>query len=313
MLSLFKSQQPNNLLLFLLLMAVMNVPSIFVSHGDTQILSVVGSLPRFLEWTLSFLIIAFQAIWFNYIFTEANYLDQKTLVPAAVWAVLSTFTSGFYSLGEPLFLQFLILAMMHSLVDIRQKEASQVQCFHAGVLNGILIILHPPFVVLIPFMLASLYTLRTFRLRDYFLAFLGVFLALFWAWGIFYITDHQLLLIDRSQHLIGLNLLLASYFIQGKAVFILLLAMGGAFMLLGVLGSAGFKRKKNVTISISMTIGLLATWLISNNTPLGMCYFLIAPMVWLISILMLRIHKKMVAEVLFGIFVLSFFIVQFFE
>lgn len=294
-------------------MAVMNVPSIFISQPDSQIYSVIGSLPRFIEWTLSFFIIAFQAIWFNYIFTEANYVDAKTLVPAAVWAVLSTFTSGFYALGEPLFLQFLILLMMHSLVDIRQKEASQLQCFHAGVLNGVLIILHPPFVVLIPFMFMALYTLRTFRLRDYFLALLGIFVALFWAWGIYYITDHQLFLITRSLHLIGINTLIASYIVQGKAVFVLLLSLGGILMLSGILASAGFKRKKNVTISISMTAGLVATWFLSNNTPLGMCYFLIAPMVWLISLLMLRIHKKVLAEVLFGIFVLSFFVVQFFE
>lgn len=313
MLSLFKSQQPSNLIFFLLLLVAVRFPLLFITPETTDGLLQLEGVSHGFQWLLTLLIIGFQAIWFNYIFTEAQYTDQKTLVPAAVWAVLSVFHSSYAMVSDAILLQFVVLALMHTLIDIRQQEASQVQCFNAGFLNGILIVVYPVFLIMIPFTLAGLYVLRTFRARDYFLALLGASVPLFWSWSIFYLFENPLMFIERLTHQLGVYTTIPNYFIQGKAIFLLLLAIVGLFMLSGLVSSAGFKRKKNVRISLFLTVGLLLTCIFHKSASYSFFYILSAPLTWVIAILMLRIPKNLIAEVLFGIFVLSLFVVQFFE
>lgn len=311
MLHLFKNQEPRRLILLVILLVVTRIPWPVLGipmPGDIN--SLPEQYPDLLLLAISMVLVFLQALWINYIFTQANFIEQRTMVPAAVWIVITLLDKGFMMPGSPIILGFIVTGLMYTLMDIRQEEASANQAFNAGFLTGLGAAIHPPFLFLIPFTVAGLYNLKTFSIRAYFIALLGVAVPLFWAWSIFYLSDDSLNWWSRMQQNLGLVYFDTDIFRTIATTVVLLFSGGGAIATLGVIQSAGFKRKKNVRTTFILIGGLIVVFAVSVGWPFANSLMLLPPMTMLISILLLRINKTLIAELLFGIFVLSLLTIQ---
>jgi hypothetical protein len=310
-LQLFKNQEPRSLVLLLVLLVVTRIPWLVLNipmPGDIN--SLPERYPDLLLLLISMVLVFLQALWINYIFTQANFVEQRTMVPAAVWIVITLLDKGFMMPGSPLVLGFIVTGLMYTLMDIRQEEASANQAFNGGFLTGFGAAIHPPFILLIPFTLAGLYNLKTFSIRAYVIALLGVAVPLFWAWSVLYLSGDSLNWWSKMQQNFGLVYFDTDIFRTIGTTLVLLFSAGGAIATFGVIQSAGFKRKKNVRTTFILIGGLILVFAVSVGWPFANSLMLLPPMTMLISILLLRINKALIAEVLFGIFALSLLTIQ---
>jgi hypothetical protein len=276
--------------------------------GDVSMLS--QNIPDKILIIIAAGLLFIQAIWINYIFSEAQITDQRTFVPAAVWIVITLLDKGYMVPGEPILLSFVMIALVHSLMDIRQEEASAKQCYNSGFLAGIAIAVHPPFVLYLPVLILSLFNLRAYSIREYMIALLGVFTPMFWVWSYFYITGGQfnwLAELTEKMELISFEL---DIYLQIGTAFILFFSLAGLVSLAGIVQSAGFKRKKNVRNILYQTGGAGLVFALSNNWIFANSFFVLVPLSMLISTLLLRINKKPVPDLLFGIFAISLITLQ---
>jgi hypothetical protein len=310
-LQLFKNQEPRSLVLLLVVLVVTRIPWLVLNipmPGDIN--SLPESYPNLVLLGISMSLVYLQALWINYIFTQANFIEQRTMVPAAVWIVITLLDKGFMVPGSPLLLGFIVTGLMYTLMDIRQEEASANQTFNAGFLTGFGAAIHPPFILLVPFTIAGLYNLKTFRIRAYLLALLGVAVPLLWAWSILYLSGGALNWWIKMQQYFGLVYFDTDIFRAAGTALVLAFSIGGAVATLGIIQSAGFKRKKNVRTTFILIGGLILVFAVSVGWPFANSLMLLPPMSMLISILLLRINKALIAEVLFGIFALSLLNIQ---
>jgi len=250
-------------------------------------------------------IVFLQAIWLNTIFTNANFLDDRTLVPAMVWILVTMLDRGFVVLGQPMLLSILVLLLLQILMDVRFNHATPQQSFQAGVIVGIASLIHPPLILFVPFLFAAIYNLNTQGVREYFIVVVGLLLPFFWGWSFFYLKDDSLFWLARMQEHVGLPVYTIDLYTAIRLGIVVLYAIGGFVMLFPLMQSASFKRKKNVRTLLIVLLGLAVSFGISSNWPLANIYLLMPPLAMLISILLLRIHKIKLAEAVFGIFVLS--------
>lgn len=259
------------------------------------------SLSVFLAMVLTF----GQAIWMNTIFTNGQFMDERTVVPALVWILVTALDKGFVVIGFPLVSVLLLLAILHILVNVQSNVIPRRQCFHVGVLFGILVILHPPFVIITPLMIAVIYNMNTLGVREYLIFLLGIVTALFWAWSFAYVTDQSLNWIDRLVQHTGLPLHMIGWYEGAIWIVVALYCLGGFAGLFPLMRVASSKRKRNIRTLILFTLGVLMTFLISTNWDFSNMLILLLPLSFLISISLLIIHKIKIAEAVFGIFVLT--------
>lgn len=306
MLSLFRNQQPFSLLILLSILVVSRLPYFSLDHlspAETYIdFSLANqSLSVFLAMVLTF----GQAIWINTIFTNGQFMDERTVVPALVWILLTSLDNGFVVVGFPLLSVVLLLAILHILVSVQSNVIPRRQCFHLGVLFGILVILHPPFVIVTPLMIAVIYNMNTLGVREYLIFLLGVVTTLFWAWSFAYVTDLSLHWVDRLVQHTGLPIHRIGWYEGAIWIIVALYCIAGFAGLFSLMRVASSKRKRNIRTLILFSLGIMLTFLISTDWDFSNILMLLLPLSFLISIALLIIHKIKIAEAVFGIFVLT--------
>lgn len=285
-------------------MLVMGVPL----PGDVS--SLPQNIPDQLLVLMASVLIFVQAIWINHIFSEAQITDQRTFVPAAVWIIITLLDKGYMVPAEPMLVCFVVIALIHSLMDIRQEEASAKHCFNGGFLLGIAVSLHPPFIYYLPVLILSLFNLKAYGIREYLIAFLGVLTPLFWLWSYFYITGGQFGWTDELTEKMGLASVELDTYLEMGTAWILFFSLAGLVSLALIVQSAGFKRKKNVRSILYQTAGVSLVFAFSYNWVFANSLFVLVPLCMLISTLLLRINKKLISDLLFGIFAIVLITLQ---
>lgn len=307
MLSVFRNQQPISLLLLLIILLVTRLPYFFLNdvqefdafylniHLETTVLSIILA---------SFLVFA-QALWINTLFTNGQIMDEKTVVPALVWILLTSIHPGFVEIGFPLLSSTLVLSMLHILLSVKGNVISKQECFHLGILSGVLFLLHPPCIIMIPWFLGMIYNQNTFGLREYLMYLLGIFMVFFWAWSYVFVNDLSLEWINRLVGHTGLPMHVMHIKELAIWMMILLFCIGGFIGLFPLMLSASTKRKKNVRTVLLFGISVILAFAISRNWDFSNILMVLLPLSFLISIGLLIITKNKIAEFVFGIFVLT--------
>lgn len=306
MLSIFRNQQPISLLLLLVILLITRLPFFLLNHhdGDSDYLNI--SLENHTLSMIVAMILAFgQALWLNSLFTNGQIMDAKTVVPALVWILLTALHPDFVEIGFPILSATLVLMMLHILLSVKGNVISKQECFHLGIVSGILFLLHPPSAFMIPLFLGMIYNQNTLGFREYLMYLLGIFMVFFWAWSIAFVNDQSLLWLQRFVAHLGIPLHTISLSEGMIWIMILLFCIGGFIGLFPLMLSASTKRKKNVRTILLFCFGAAIAFLISNNWDFSNILMVLLPLSFLITIGLLIIHKNKIAELVFGIFVLT--------
>lgn len=306
MLSVFRNQQPISLLLLLVILCLTRIPYLVADQlvGSTSYLG-IGLSNATLSLLVGMALTFTQAIWINTLFTNGQIMDEKTVVPALVWISLTSLNPGFVLWGFPLLSTTLCLAILHILLSVKGNVISKQECFHMGILSGILFLLHPPLIFFIPFALAMIYNQNTLGFREYLMYVLGFCMIFFWSWSYAYINDQSLEWTERFVAHFGLPFHKIGVYEGMIWLIILLFCLGGFIGLLPLMRSASSKRKKNVRTVLLFAMGLILSFLISSEWDFSNILMVLLPLTFLISIGLLIIHKNKIAEAAFGIFVIT--------
>lgn len=316
MLNFFKSQKTTTVLGYIFLFILLKIPFI-LSLPSTDIAAVQNLWNKTGAILGNFTLINFliaqiclftQAIWFNYLFHDADYHQQSTMIPALYFALLTALLPQFNVLSVYTIYNFILLALFHTFLSITGKEKAKQECFNIGILTGVLLIINVHFLLLLPFVFIILYAIKPFRINDFLMATFGFLFPIYLALGISYVVAYP----------IDFNIFLRSnfYFLRlENNVLQLINLISASVMLLfsfvslrGIMYSVGFKRRKNIAMLIFLYLGLTATILFSGNLDETALSLLILPIGVFLSLFMLRIRKKQIGEILNAIFVIVIFV-----
>ncbi len=316
MISYFKSQQPTTVIVFLLFFLLVKIPSLFsgAHYPIYPLVNLWGRIGIFfpdssiLSLSIGQACLLMQAIWFNYLFNKADYNEVNSFVPAIYFTLITSLLPAFGVFSIFTIIGFLLLAIFHTLLLITMKENNKLECFNLGVLAGVLILLDAHFVFLLPSLVVILYILSPFKFNHFVLLFFGVLLPGYTAVSLSYITDTGL---D-----FGALSVFRFYLFQPKASMLNIAALSVTVSYLlfsfvslrGIMFSAGIRRRKNVNMLILLLLGISAVILFNHRQNEAVLSYLFIPVSIFLTLLMLRIRKKRLGEILNAIFVLVIFV-----
>lgn len=316
MLSFFKSRQPITFLGVIILFFILKLPFFaIVGMPDVQPIQnnwfeagVLFSENFTFNIILAQICIFAQAFWFNYLFHKADYNENRTMVPALYYILLTTLLPVFNVFSVYTLLGFILLSLFHTLLKINTKNTTLLHCFNLGVLGGILFLLNFHFILFIPFLFFIVYTLKPFKAEEYLMLLFGILLPVYFILSFCY-------LFDISNNIKTISIRNFYFFRFSRNTFFTInLCLTVIYLIFsfinlnGIMYSTGFKRRKNLYLLIFYFIGMGLTVTLSGNYDETILSILFIPVGIFLSLLMLRIRKKRMAEILNAIFVLVTFV-----
>jgi hypothetical protein len=317
-LSYFRSQQPAAIAFFVLLFWLIKLPFFFMPHipqipGVHSMMFDAGiffiSRPALSIFMAQICLLA-QAIIFNYLFHRADYQESNTMIPAVYFTLITSVVPEFNYFSIYHLLVFLWMLLFYIFLQITSRESARVESYNAGFVAGILVVLMPQLVLFIPFLLLILYVLKTFHINEYFLLLMGVATPLYVVAGLNYLLGYPVHFSIYWQELFY------QFSLERDLLNIILLVLTGVYLLFsfvslrGILFSVGFKRRKNVNMTIWYLLGMAAVITGSGSLGIPAVALLWIPASIFLSLLILRARRKKVAEILHAVFVLTIFIIN---
>ena len=306
MLQLFRNQNPISLLLLGVILVFLRLPYMIYANSGIEVNS--WNIPFIGTHAQIFIVVGIifaQAIWINYIFTDAKLLEEKTVVPALIWILVTSIDLEVYMIDSSLVISTILLAIIHIFILNPSNSISIRRCFQLGILNAILLLIEPSFVIFIPIIILMIYNVNAKGIREYLVFFIGIIMVLFWFWTFSYLFESEVVWREKliaQFRLPSYHFTSYEYVIWGiLAVF----AVWGAIKMLMLTNSASLILKKNVNTFLLMSIGILLVILVSTGWDTENNVILLIPLTFFTSIVLLIIRKTKWAELAFGIFVVA--------
>lgn len=316
MLSYLKSLQPSSIILFLCIFFIVKIPMLLVTTpAILPMLNFWGSLGAFGQGSFILnslpvqICLLGQAIWFNYLFHKADFHEGSSMIPALYFTLVTSLLPQFNVLSIYTIITFLLLLLFQTYLTISTQENSRVECFNIGMLGGVLCLLSVHFIAFIPFLFFILLAIKSFRINEYIMLFFGLLFSVYIALSISYLFDIFLNISAVKFGIFNIQQL------NGNLLDVIILIVSAVYLFFsfismrGILYSTGVKRKKNIRILIFLFIGMLLVITLSPSTDNAILSLLFIPISIFLSLLMLRIRKKRVGEILNSIFIGIIFVI----
>lgn len=310
MLNFLHSKQISTIAFLLLLFAVLKLPFVFYSFPTIQPLStlfgqtgaLLGDFP-FFSFMIAQVCIILQAFWFNYLFTEADFHERFSFVPALYYGLVSSLLPVFNFFSIYTITAFLLLALFHNALIINLRKSAKMEAFNLGVLGGVLVVLDIHFLFFLPFLFLMLYVLKPFRFKEFMLLLFGWVMPLYFYFSIAYLFDVHINLSAFTLKHFSLFKFDRDIFSSINLIATSLLVLFSFISLRGIMYSTGFKRKKNVSMLIVLLISMTLILVFSGRHAPDLLQVLFIPISILLSLLMLRIRKKRLGEIFNAVYI----------
>lgn len=317
MISAFRSQQPTAIALFILLFLFVKLPFVLMDAPSMLPLQNVWFRAAYIPaahpvvaFLMAQLCLLGFAVWFNYLFHQADYHEGSTMLPAVYFTLVSSLLPAFNFFSIYHVVVLLCLLLFQVLLQINSMESARAESYNAGFIAGGILLLFPGFWLFLPFLFVILYVLKPFRFNEFLLLLLGVLTPLYLGAGIAYLADAEW---DAS---VFWTTLFYRFDAHVDPLNLTVLILAGAYLLFsfislrGILFSVGFRRRKNVNMIVWYFLGILAV--LGGNMLLGLPLLALAwlPVSVFLTLLLLRIRRKKVPDILHAAFVLTIFIIN---
>lgn len=146
-------------------------------------------LPFWIKYTLCLLILGLN-FWQTKKINDQHRFAEGTIIPFAIFYLvsISLFSSSFFSLSTLIGSSLCLLMLNITLAIYNQPNVTQL-VFSASVVLGITSILFYPFILFWITLLIAISIFRTFELREYLMAIIGLALPLFYLFSLYYLLD----------------------------------------------------------------------------------------------------------------------------
>jgi hypothetical protein len=253
------------------------------------------------------------AFLLNYIINQHTLLPKKTYLPALFFLIYSSFSGELLHIHPMSFVNLLLISACHELFDTYRKDSALQEYFNAGILIGLASLLYFPACLLFLFIWVSMILFRPFIWQEYFVSTLGLLLP--WTYAVVYFMWN-----DRLGNFWHGNIhsMLSSKqfaFPHGSAANWLYIVLG-IIILVSLLRLANgqvippLKSKK--TLSLLFWYFLLSVFTLALSPFIGISSLQITavPLAVFSANLFIQIRKTWIAEVLFGLLLVSLVILH---
>lgn len=202
MTGIFKTKNPANFFLLLVLAIVLKLPLFYTSSFDlpkTDDDVLYQSLLNFLNSKtnvfpklyplLSFLFLFTQALMFNSFFNRQKMTGRQTFLPSMAYLLLTSLLPDWNYFSAPLLVNTIFIFILSSLFQIYNTEKAKGKIFNAGFAAGVSAFLYFPSLLFGIWMLLALMIMRPFKINEWILCIVGISTP-FYFYGIYlFITD----------------------------------------------------------------------------------------------------------------------------
>lgn len=199
----------------------------------------VFTLDPIFTTVLSFVLVFSNAFIINHLFNKNEFYDRNTYLPSLLYVVFMSYYHSFYKMDGVLIAHTLLILCLRQLFMLKQNEDGRKIIFNAAFLGGLAAIVHPPFVVLLPFLFIMVWAIRPFVLRESLLLITGFGVPLIY--GGFYLKW-----VDSS---INLQLLKQATFYENQLInYYVTTGIMAIMLLLGFIGIQSKMSKSSIRL-----------------------------------------------------------------
>lgn len=154
-------------------------------------------------WSVIFasLVVLFNAFGLNLIVNRNNFYERNTYLVALTYIVFMSLFNTSYVLSGTLLLHSSMIIMTHQLFELNKREDGRKNVFNAFMFMGIGITLCPSFGFMMPLLILSVLVIRSFSLKEFFSAFVGLSIPFMYYLSFSYLTDSSFNFNVLSQNL----------------------------------------------------------------------------------------------------------------
>ncbi len=116
--------------------------------------------------SLSFVLVFLNAFIINLTFNKNSFYDRNIYIPSMLYVVLMSFYHSFYVMDGLLIAHTFLLLCMIQLFRLYQNEDGRAAVFNAAFFAGISAVVHPPIIMILPFLFIMVWSIRPFVLRE---------------------------------------------------------------------------------------------------------------------------------------------------
>jgi hypothetical protein len=151
---------------------------------------------KWISALIVFLLISFQAIYFNRIISKYEVLYKPSNLPALIYIILACLLPAFAGLHPFIFINTILLWILQKIFKLYKNDDSLGVCFDIGFLISILSMIYYPCIFLFVFFLITLSILRPFVWREWVVSVIGLMAPWFLLWVILFLSDRAQLFYD---------------------------------------------------------------------------------------------------------------------
>jgi len=184
---IFKTKNPANFFLLLVLAIVLKLPLFYTSSFDLpktdddvlyqSLLSFLNSktkiFPKLYPF-LSLLLLFTQALMFNSFINRQKMTGRQTFLPAMSYLLLTSLLPDWNYFSAPLLVNTIFIFILSSLFQIYNNEKAKGIIFNAGFAGGVAVFLYFPSLLFGIWMLLALMIMRPFKINEWILCIVGI-------------------------------------------------------------------------------------------------------------------------------------------
>jgi hypothetical protein len=138
-------------------------------------LGVLGSIKTnfIISVTTNLVLIFINGYFLNLLFNRNGFYERNTYIPSLIYIVLMSYFESFYGLNGLVVAHTFFILAIFQLFKLNQNEDARRYVFNAAFFLGVATIVHPPLIIVIPFLYFMVWTVRPFVWRESILLAIG--------------------------------------------------------------------------------------------------------------------------------------------
>ena len=257
-----------------------------------------------------------QALLFNSFLNTVRFLPQQNFLPSLVYVIFTAILPDFYSFSASLLIAFIIIWILHKLIQIYRHEKQYGAVFDLGFAIGVVTLISAHALVFALFAIVALAIMRPTTLVEWLNFLLGLFIPFFLI-GTWSFYNHH---INDFSNSILLNLKM-HYQFASKPNISFYIAIGTTIVLIGanyiLLKSRQLSRlvlvRKFFNVLFHLCWVTAASWFFNNDRSASSFYILAIPISFYFAYYLCLEKKSWKADLFIGIWVIAILYSQYYS
>lgn len=300
--------------LLLWIPAFMSSPEVIKSSYDAPFYNLIYntiSSSRLLSTIIAFLLVIFQGILINSLFSNNQLCSRNTLLPGFIYILLLSTSYNSMTISSVLILNTLIIISLYFLFKSFDKNEGLDEIYNASLFISLAFLTYIPSIILILWIFISFLNYRFYKWRNWLISFFGFLTPIIFILAYYFLTSS--LQTAYTTYFSKLELI-PNFFITLKPIDIIFYIAVGIFLLVSLFNTISSKGDCNINYrkKTNVLIILLFISLLISLFCIGKCFiisFIALPLCYLLFNFFIAKRKLIYSNIYFTI-LLSLIIIK---